>query len=82
MTQRMTCRELIEDFLAAYVDDELLPEIRDRFDEHLGQCPACVSYLETYRQTMALARAASHAEPLDDPAPPPLVEAILAALQK
>jgi len=75
----MTCREVI-DFLGAYLDDELPPAVRARFDEHVAQCDACVDYIETYRQTQALARRAAQDEARDDElAPEPLVQAILAA---
>lgn len=74
----LTCHEVI-DFLGAYLDDELPPEVRARFDEHVSLCPACVSYIETYRQTLALTRRAAADEAGDELAPEPLVQAILAA---
>ena len=49
----MTCRELIE-FLMSYIDGELADDRRSLFDEHLANCPDCVTYLETYRKTVAL----------------------------
>lgn len=74
----LTCHEVI-DFLGAWLDDELPPDVRRRFDEHVAVCPACVDYIETYRQTQALARRAADAEARDDDAPEPLVQAILEA---
>ena len=78
----LTCLEVI-DFLGAYVEDELPPDVRVRFDEHVAVCPACVDYIETYRQTKVLTRHAAETEarPEDDRAPEPLVAAILAAWQ-
>lgn len=76
----LTCHEVI-DFLGAWLDDELPPDVRGRFDEHVAVCPACVHYIETYRQTQQLARRAAADEARDDDgAPEPLVRAILAAL--
>jgi anti-sigma factor RsiW len=76
----LTCHEVI-DFLGAWLDDELPPDVRSRFDEHVAVCPACVDYIETYRQTQQLARQAADDEARDeDGAPEPLVQAILAAL--
>jgi len=70
-----TCRETLE-FLRAYVDGDLAADERDAFDRHLRACPPCVAYLETYRDTIALARDACRDDEV--PAPPePLVEAIL-----
>lgn len=76
----MTCQELA-DFLMAYDDGELPAAQREVFDAHLGACPPCVTYLETYRETVRLGKSLC-----DDPAgatppecPEGLVEAILAA---
>jgi len=80
MTQPiLTCRELI-DFIAAYLDGELAPTERERFEYHLSLCPQCVHYLESYRETQRLeqlACAADDAVPAD--VPEDLVAAILAA---
>lgn len=76
----MTCRELTE-FLMAYLSDELPDAQRRVFDEHLAECPGCVTYLHTYEETIKLGRAAFR----DPDAPPPadvpeqLIRAILAA---
>lgn len=51
----MTCREL-NDFLADYVSGDLLPEVRGRFEAHLLSCPACASYVRSYRDAVRLAR--------------------------
>jgi anti-sigma factor RsiW len=77
----LTCLEVI-DCLGAYVDEELPPDLRGRFDEHVAVCSACVDYIETYRQTQALTRRAAEDEARandDDEVPEPLVQAILAA---
>ena len=76
----ITCRELIE-FLMAYLDGELPGEERDRFEEHLAVCPACVAYMKTYEQSVRLGRkafgdASGSASP---DVPEDLVKAILAA---
>lgn len=74
----MKCREFVE-FLMAYLDGDLAEETRSLFDEHMRECPSCVSYLETYSETIRLGRLAcdDDAAPLD--APEDLVAAILAA---
>ena len=73
----ITCRELI-DFIASYRDNELTPEQRGEFERHLSVCPSCVAYLETYEQTIALAKRSSD-EPVPEDVPDSLVQAILAA---
>jgi len=47
----VTCKEFIEDFLAEYVDGALGPETMAELEAHLAKCPACITYLNTYRKT-------------------------------
>jgi anti-sigma factor RsiW len=72
----ITCRELI-DFIAAYVAAELDDAARADFERHLGVCPSCRAYLDSYRKTMALTRAMASDEPAD--VPEALVRTILDA---
>lgn len=72
----ITCRQLI-DFIVDYVDGSLNADAQHEFERHLGVCPSCVAYLETYRQTMSLTRLAISDETLED-VPEVLVSAILA----
>jgi RNA polymerase sigma-70 factor (ECF subfamily) len=77
----MTCRELVA-FLNAYVSGELPPKRRAEFDRHLSVCPPCVAYLESYRDTIRLARG-SFERPDDqvpEDVPPRLLAAIRAAI--
>jgi anti-sigma factor RsiW len=73
------CRECSE-FLMAYLDSELEPEVATAFERHLKLCPPCVAYLETYKETIALAR---KARGCDVEAPPePMPEHLVAAILK
>lgn len=75
----ITCRELIE-FLMDYLDGNLTPDQRQAFEQHLAVCPDCVAYLENYRVTVALSRAACRDEAGQaDQVPEKLLQAILAA---
>lgn len=47
----MTCRELVE-VITDYIEGTLPDDDRRRFEEHLGECPYCVSYLEQMRGTI------------------------------
>jgi anti-sigma factor RsiW len=60
-----------------YLDGELAQAERQIFEEHMGECPACVAYLESYAMTVKL----THAERESKPNEPPedLIRAILAA---
>ena len=77
MTNRpyLPCTEIIG-FLADYLDDALSPERRFEFDRHLAVCPSCVAYLETYKETIRMAKADDL--PVED-APDELIAAIIAA---
>lgn len=79
----VTCRDFVE-FLADYTADELQPEVRGAFDDHLAHCPSCVVYLNTYRDTQVLAKAALEGPEaaLPDAVPEELVQAILAARRR
>ena len=76
----LNCREVIE-FLMAYLDGELPFARRRVFEGHLELCPPCVTYLETYRKTIALGRDAL-VECRDETLPEELVAAILAAMKQ
>jgi anti-sigma factor RsiW len=76
----MTCRDFIE-FLMDY-ESGVLPEAeRAVFDAHLAECPPCVAYLRTYRDTIQLGQAAHRSQPPEN-IPQELVHAILAARSK
>lgn len=78
----MSCRELI-DFLWRYLEEDLTPEERRTFDEHLAVCPHCVRYLDSYRRTVTLGKEAFAKLPPEASVPvevpEELVRAILAA---
>ena len=78
----MTCQDLVE-FLMDYLDGALPGEQADAFSRHLGDCPPCVAYLESYRETVALGRkvCSEGSGPVPDDVPEELVAAILAAKQ-
>jgi anti-sigma factor RsiW len=77
----MNCREFTE-FLHEYLGGTLPAEEVAEFEKHLAECPWCVAYLDSYRKTIQLERAAL-AAPEDAPppadAPEELVQAILRA---
>ena len=74
----ITCRELIE-FLDDYVAGGLGAGEVDDFERHLKVCPSCRKYLDSYRQTIEMARGA-----YTDPTtlPPELMAAILATVAR
>ena len=74
----MTCREL-SDFLADYLEGELAGPRRALFDDHLARCPACVRYLDQYREVVRLGRACGEEHPAPGDVPEELIQAILAS---
>jgi anti-sigma factor RsiW len=75
----MTCRELVE-FLMDYLDGHLSEPERRCFEEHLGECPDCVTYLATYQEAIRLSKEACMAgNTLIPDVPEELVRAVLAA---
>lgn len=64
-----------------YFDNDLAPGRRAEFDRHLAVCPSCVRYMETYRESVRLGRAAMNAsdEVALGGAPEALIRAVRAA---
>jgi anti-sigma factor RsiW len=58
--EQLSCQELVE-LVTDYLEGDLSEEERARFEEHIGRCDACGTYLEQMRQTIALAGSLSPA---------------------
>lgn len=76
----ITCNEF-EDFILAYLEDELPRGKRAIFDMHLKVCRECREYLRAYRASMDLAKQTLQTVESDLPesVPEDLVAAVLAA---
>ena len=74
----MTCRD-VDQFLLDYLEGTLSVGVRVRFTAHLAVCSECRRYLDSYRQTVALGRAALVETEPTPPIPEKLVHAILAS---
>jgi anti-sigma factor RsiW len=70
----MTCRELAEALLD-FVSGDLPPDGRGPVEDHLGRCPSCRAYHDTYVRTVRLARRLP-----GRPLPPRLAERLRAIL--
>lgn len=73
----MTCRQFI-DFLSEYLSGELTEAERATFDRHVAICTSCVAYLQNYRTTVVLGKAAFGA--VEDLVPPEVPEELLSAI--
>jgi anti-sigma factor RsiW len=49
--EQLSCQELVE-LVTDYVEDALSPDDRARFEEHLGICDGCRSYVEQMQATV------------------------------
>lgn len=76
----MTCREFTE-FIYSYLEGEASAAERQVFEAHIGECPPCLAYLDTYRKTVAIGKAVCEEPegPVPDDVPEELVRAVLAA---
>jgi anti-sigma factor RsiW len=76
----VTCRDFA-DFLMEYLDGNLSTPERQCFDNHLAECPDCVTYLATYQEAIRLGKGLCADESASVPpeVPNELVQAILAA---
>ena len=79
----ITCKQL-QDFLSDYSEGTLPDVQRSEFHRHLAVCPSCVNYVEQYKTTIALGKAAFDCPDDSPPAdvPEELIQAILAARKK
>jgi len=53
MISFLTCQELVE-LVTDYLEGNLSPADRSRFEQHLSGCTACRNYLSQMRQTIKL----------------------------
>jgi anti-sigma factor RsiW len=51
--EQLSCQELVE-LVTDYVEGALSEEERLRFDDHIGRCDGCETYLEQIHQTITL----------------------------
>jgi hypothetical protein len=74
--QNKTCREMTG-LVLDYLTDKLTPAVKREFTKHLRLCPDCVSFLNTYKKTVA---ATGTIEP--ENVPSKVRESVLAFLRK
>lgn len=76
----ITCKEF-EQFIIAYLDDELPPGKKAMFEWHMRLCRECRDYLAAYQRSVELGRAVfkSTHDQVPDDVPKELIKAILDA---
>jgi anti-sigma factor RsiW len=53
IADQLSCQELVE-LVTEYLDNELPPADRARFEAHIAGCDGCTGYLEQIRVTIEL----------------------------
>ena len=51
----ISCHQIVE-YCLDYIEGDLPEDEQLRFRRHLGQCPDCVTFFETYRRTPEVSR--------------------------
>ena len=64
MTEEMVCKELVE-LVTEYLEGALSPVDRARFEEHLGACAKCRTFVAQLQETTVLVGAALTEDALD-----------------
>ena len=68
----MSCSEIVE-LVTEYVEGMLSADDQARFERHLSICPGCRTYLEQFRETIAIT-----GELREEDVPPPARAELLA----
>ena len=76
----MNCQEFV-DFLMEYSDGTLDLTQSEIFEQHMVDCPECVTYLETYQETIRLGKdlLCDQGDVIPSDVPDDLVRAIMVA---
>ena len=53
MSRRLDCNELVE-LVTDYLEGALDAELRERFEQHIGDCRGCNAYVDQIRTTIDL----------------------------
>ncbi len=54
-SDELNCQEVVG-LITEYLEAALLPATQARFEEHLADCPDCLTYLQQIQQTIDLLR--------------------------
>ncbi len=65
----LTCRQVVLDLLARYVEKSTSPELTSAIDAHIRDCPPCVGFVASYEATRQAVRSLQYEE-----VPPELTE--------
>lgn len=65
MTARVACADGVT-MLMEYLEGALSADDRAALDAHVAGCPRCVAFIESYRETPRILRAATAADLPDD----------------
>ena len=61
----VSCKEEVN-LIAGYLSSSLSSQITAAFEAHMGACPDCVAFLQTYKKTIEATRAFLKSHPVSD----------------
>lgn len=74
----ISCQACV-DFILDYIEGVLPAQEKATFERHMNICPNCVTFVENYKKTAAMAQTVGTSPEDAPPVPAKLVEAILKA---
>ena len=73
MTHELSCKELV-DLVADYLEETISEEARQQFEQHLGECGYCSTYVQQMHLTVKLTHQLAEPETeVQKPAPDELM---------
>ena len=51
----LSCQQVVE-LVTDYLENALLPELHERLEAHVAECPGCENYIEQMQQTINVLR--------------------------
>jgi anti-sigma factor (TIGR02949 family) len=74
MTLLLTCKEFV-DGISDFIDDDIAPDLRERLQKHISECPNCWVVYDTTKKTIQVFKG-MEAQPLPEDVRSRLVQAV------
>lgn len=70
----LTCKEFV-DGISDFIDDDIAPELRERLQKHISECPNCWVVYDTTKKTIQVFKG-MEAQPLPEDVRSRLMQAV------
>jgi anti-sigma factor (TIGR02949 family) len=74
MTLLLTCKEFV-DGISDFIDDDIAPDLRERLQKHISECPNCWVVYDTTKKTIQVFKG-MEAQPLPEDVRSRLMQAV------